>query len=462
MDKILILEDNPIISATFSELLEMEGYKVVVTSDSEDFFEAYDELKPDLILLDIELPGSRYNGMEVLEILSKEDKLDAKAIILSGAENKEVYVNKALELGAYNFLDKDSGLHLDKFLLDVKQAIAHNYEERENKKLTKEKNELKKLHINNYPLLGSSAVMQELRKKIEVLANEDVNVLIVGETGTGKNIIAQHLYASSNRFGKPFHHWRFSAMDTKNIFDQFKFAYPKSHGHYEGATTAFSAYKNGVFFMDEIDHMDEKAQKFLLKLHEDSCKNSKYDIKMFYAIRDNLPQLIEENKFREDLYFRLEENKIVIPPLRERGNDIIELMEHFFLEFEDKYYNELDYKLSAIKGELKSYSWPGNVRELKNFCHRVALNKSRITNKAILKELHKKTVNIGTSNDNPLTSLFQVLPLNLSLDMFEKQYLMHHLRQNEFKKTKTAENLGIERTTLYKKLKKHGLDKYDG
>ena len=456
MNKILILEDNKKLAAFYKNILISNKYETKTSHNSSDFLEIYSEFKPELIILDIKLNNSRLNGIEVFEYLIKKKQLNSKVIILSG-EATRTEVAKAMKLGAYTFIEKTGEFNTEKFLADVRQAINLKKQEEQNQILNEDNKNMRKELLNVTPLIGESSKMLKVKELIQKFAHADVNVLLLGETGTGKEVVAKNLYWNSKRAGKPFKTVHIGGLN-ENLIDAELFGHKK--GAFTGAISDKKGYfeqaDKGILFLDEMSDLNFNAQAKILRAIEYKeiqivgGNSKKIDVNFIFASNRELQNLIKENKFREDLYYRLEGNIIQIPPLRERRDDIILLMEHFFNEFSRKHDRYVNIELKELKNDLLKYRWGGNVRELEHFCERLFNIHEIIDNEIILEEFQNKvTGNLERQNET-LHHLLKIENYKDAKRLFKNKYLQYHLNNNNGNKAITAEKLGIERSILYK------------
>ncbi len=460
--KILILEDDKELANHYYDLLK-ETYIVKLSHASTEFFNIYDEFVPDLLILDIKLKKSLLNGVEVFEKLKSERTQIPNVIILSGeASRKEIA--QTMKMGAYTFIEKSGEFNVEKFLIDVKQALNQKLQEKSNLSLRQDKENLRKSLINSNVLIGESKKMKYIKKLIAKFAKADIDILLLGDTGTGKEIIANHIYWNSNRVGKPFVKVNAGSI-PESLVDSELFGHKK--GSFTGAINdkkgVFEQADKGILFLDEISNLDYNIQGKILRAIEYKeirilGGELKYiDARYIFATNKNLDKLMKEHKFRDDLFYRLEGNIIYIPPLREREDDILLLMKYFFDLASAKHNALLDISLKDIKNELLSYEWPGNVRELQKFCEYVTIMYNTITNTVILNELCKKSTGIE-QNNNEIENILSISNYTEACDHFSKKYILYHLAKNNRKISLTAHKLGLDRSTLYKKLKKFNLD----
>ena len=458
--KILILEDNEKLATYYSKLLKEADFEVAHVQNSTAFLNKYPEFQPSVILLDIKLNNSKLNGLQVFEELVKRNKCDAKVIVLSGEATRSEIAH-AMKLGAHTFIEKTGDFNVDKFLSDVRAANQLREQEEIAKELLQEKRNLTRSFLEQYPFIGESRKIKELKKEILRYAQVEVDVLILGDTGTGKEVVGNHLYWHSKRAGKPFVKMNAGGL-PESLVDSELF------GHKKGSFTDALYDKKGYFeqadggylFLDEIASITLPIQAKILRAIENKeirvigGTSKKVDIKLMFASNKNIKRLVKEKEMREDLYYRIARNVIHVPPLYERENDIILLLDYFFTKHSKEFGAFLDFDLYKIKDKLFQYSWPGNVRELSSFCENLLIRYNVIDNDVIVEEINNKISGKFYKDDNSLFKLLQQKKLSDGLDAFEKKYLQYHLAMNDGNMNRTAEKIGIERTTLYRKLKK--------
>lgn len=440
---IMVVDDEKGIRKSLTDVLEDEKYTVTALESGEEALDKIDEDFPDLVMLDIWLPG--IDGIATLERI-KKIRPELPIIMISGHGNIETAV-RALKLGAYDFIEKP--LHLEKILRTVSNALERQRLERENKEL-REKIE------KTYQIIGETSVMKDLKKQIAIAAPTNGRVLIYGENGTGKELVARAIHSFSFRKDKPFVEVNCAAIPEELIESEL-------FGHEKGAFTGaisrrkgkFELANGGTIFLDEVGDMSLKTQaKVLRVLQEQSFERVggtdtiKVDVRVITASNKDLEVLITEGRFREDLYFRLNVIPIEVPPLRRRREDIPMLVNHFLREISVENGKKVkSIALEAMEYFIK-YEWPGNVRELQNMIERlVIMSPSDV---------------IGIE-DLPASLIFQEIPemeliardkpLKEAREEFERKYILTELKANEWNITKTAEKLRIERSHLHKKMR---------
>lgn len=447
---ILVVDDEESIIFSLEGILKDAGYEVASARTGNEAIEKVKEDIPDLVLLDIWMPG--IDGIETLVKL-KEIYPHLLVIMMSGHGTIETAV-KATKLGAYDFIEKP--LSLDKLLLSINNALEHH-------RLEQEVHLLKEKERYKYQITGNSPAIRKLKEQIKIVAPTDAWVLISGENGTGKELVAHTIHRLSKRSHKPLIEVNCAAIPEELIESEL-FGHEK--GAFTGATTMkrgkFDLAHEGTLFLDEIGDMSLKAQSKTLRILQEQklervggTKTIHVDVRVIAATNKDLEAEIEKGNFRNDLYFRLNVIPIVVPPLRERSEDIPELVEEFMKEFsintnlEPKHFTD-----DAIE-MLQRYRWPGNVRELKNLVERLLIMcpKDSISAEDIPAPYN------DSSNELEMESCLMVESFREARMRFEKMYLERKLKEFNGNITQTAEAIGVERSHLHKKIKAYGLDK---
>ena len=451
MSSILVIDDEQSICDVLSGILEDEGYDVSVALDGIEGCHKLAEKDFDLVFLDVWLP--KKGGMEVLEEI-KEKYPNIEVIIISGHGNIDLAV-KEVKLGAFDFLEKP--LSLDKIVTVVRNALTIEDLKKENK-------QLKDTIFLDDEMIGSGDAMMRVRELIDQSATSDSRILITGENGTGKELVARSIHQKSGRSDKPFIELNCAAIPDTLIESEL-------FGHEKGAFTNAISRKKGKFeiahtgtlFLDEIADMSLSAQAKVLRVIQElkferigSESSIEVDVRVLAATNKDIAELIRKKQFREDLYFRLNVIPIHLPPLRERKDDI-ELLVHYFLDKYGPQKQKEGRKEISRDGiaRLKEYSWPGNIRELKNFIERITImsEEQLISSDEVERFLGEKRVN---DQENSLNE-YSDMKLNDAKDLFEKQFLEQKLKENNFVISKTAECLGIYPSNLHGKIKKLGI-----
>ncbi|GAB5046793.1 sigma-54-dependent transcriptional regulator [Thermodesulfovibrio sp. TK110] len=445
--KVLIVDDEMGILDTVSGILEDEGYKTITAVDAETAMDILDKEEIDLIFLDVWLP--KMNGIEAIKKIKEKD-LHIPVIMISGHGNVEVAV-QAVKLGAFDFLEKP--LSMERIILTAERAL-------EFKRLEKENIKLRSSATKKYELIGSSQAMKKIKTQIEMIARGDSRVLILGESGTGKELVARTIHLLSHRASAPFVEVNCAAIPQELIESEL-------FGHEKGAFTGaidrkigkFELANEGTLFLDEIGDMSLLTQAKLLRVIETQkfqrvggTRDITVNVRIISATNKDLTEEIKKGNFREDLYWRLNVVPIYIPPLRERKEDIPELINYFIDEFNrEKGWKKKTVEHQAMK-ILQNYDWPGNVRELRNAVERLMI----MVSKDVVEISDIENTGIIMSKAKEETC-FSYTSLKQARDAFEREFILRKLKENNWNMTKTAEIIGIERSNLYKKIKSLGI-----
>jgi two-component system nitrogen regulation response regulator NtrX len=446
---ILIVDDEPGVRSSLSGVLRDEGYSVEAVSTGEACLDRVKRAPVDLIILDVWMPGM--DGLATLARL-RERAVDAQVVLISGHGNIESAV-KAIKLGAFDFVEKP--LSLDKTLLVVRNALRQRLLEDENRALRARVDRTR-------TMVGESQPMRQLRDQVAMAAPTNGRVLIYGENGTGKELVARTVHALSRRRNGPFVEVNCAAIPEELIESEL-------FGHVRGAFTGAVADRRGKFeladggtiFLDEIADMSLKTQAKVLRVLQEQTMEQvggstriKVDARVLAATNKDLQAEIRGGTFREDLYFRLNVIPVFVPPLRERLEDIPLLADHFMAEFAREYGRRPKRFDAGALAALQHYGWPGNVRELRNVVERLVI---MVPGDAIsagdLAFLgHQGTPTIG---DTPLPA--GRLTLHEARERFERDLILRTLAEQQGNMSRTAEVLGVERSNLYRKMRGFGI-----
>ncbi len=451
MSTILVIDDEPGIRTILQEILEDEKYKVITAEDGIEGLRSIEEEIIDLVILDVWLPNK--GGIDVLEEI-KEKHPDIEVIIISGHGSIDMAV-KAVKLGAFDFLEKP--LSLERVVTLVKNALTIEDLKRQNKALKDS------LFIED-EMIGNSFEMEKVRGLIEQSAATDARILITGENGTGKELVARQVHRKSRRFHAPFIEVNCAAIPETLLESEL-------FGHEKGSFTSAVARRKGKFeiahrgtlFLDEIGDMALSAQAKVLRVIQElkferigGESSISVDVRIIAATNKDLQEEISRKQFREDLFFRLNVIPIHIPPLRERTADLGPLIEYFLKKFNQ----EEGRTPQSISPEgmtvLKQYPWPGNIRELKNFVERITImsDEETISPETVHYYLGEKK---KRSSPDELKE-FDTMKLADAKDHFEKKFLTQKLFENDYNISRTAETLGIYPSNLHGKIKKLGIE----
>ena len=444
---VLIVDDEAGVRSALSGVLRDEGYQVDAVESGEACLERAARMAYDVIVLDIWLPG--IDGLVTLERL-RQRHVDVPIVMISGHGNIESAV-RAIKVGAFDFVEKP--LSLEKTVLVVGNALRQRRLEAENRAL--------RAHVDRrFAMVGDSYVMRQLREQVAMAAPTNGRVLIYGENGTGKELVARSVHALSRRRGGPFVEVNCAAIPEELIESEL-------FGHMRGAFTGATADRRGKFeladggtlFLDEIGDMSLKTQAKVLRALQEQvvepvggATSVRVDVRVLAATNKELPAEIRLGRFREDLYFRLNVIPIFVPPLRDRPDDILLLADHFMAELAREYGRRPKKLDPGAAAGLGSYRWPGNVRELRNVIERllIMVQGDTIT-------LGDLSFLEGTATAPGEVPRRAVLPLHQARDQFERGYILEALAAQHGNISRTAEALGVERSNLYRKMRAFGI-----
>jgi two-component system nitrogen regulation response regulator NtrX len=444
-ETILVVDDEESICQSLKAILTDEGYQVLVAGSGEEAIKIVEEEMPQLISLDIWLPG--IDGLNTLQAIKKINP-QMLVIIMSGHGTIETAV-KATKLGAFDFIEKP--LSLDKIIILVNNAINLMHLQEENV-LLKEK------VSHQYELTGTSPAITELKEMISIVAPTNAWILIMGENGTGKELVARSIHHLSLRSHKDIVEVNCAAIPEELIESEL-------FGHEKGAFTGATEKKRGKFdlahqgtiFLDEVADMSLKAQAKILRILQEKKfervggnKLIDMDVRVLAASNKDLEEEMKAGRFRQDLYYRLHVIPLVVPPLRERKEDIKPLVERFILDFTTKEGLEPKTLTDDALAMLMKHDWPGNVRELKNIIERLIIltPSNEITDKDIPPLSVKEDAEVAFGAQYVAGDSLKDAKMD-----FEKQFILKKLEENEGNISKTAEAIGLERSNLHKKLK---------
>ena len=445
---ILAVDDEVTILQSLSGILSDEGFEVLTASNGYEALKIIEEESPDLVLLDIWMPG--IDGIETLQEIKRTNPF-LQVVIISGHGTIETAV-KATKLGAYDFIEKP--LSIEKIVVTINNALNFRRLEEENRFLRKKT-------LERHSITGNSPPIQALKKQIAVAAPTNAWILITGENGTGKELVARTIHHMSHRADKPLIDVNCAAIPEELIESEL-------FGHEKGAFTGSTNRKRGKFevanggsiFLDEIGDMSLKTQAKILRILQEQkfervggTRTLTVDVRVIAASNKNLEKEIEKGTFREDLYYRLNVIPIEVPPLRNRTEDIPLLIETFLKEFSKEGHCGLKTVTPRAIEHLKTYRWPGNVRELKNLVERLAImTESEAIDEGDIPSSYKRKETMP-----PVAGIFDVDSLKEAKRQFEKMYILQRLSENQNNISQTADSIGIERSHLHKKIKSFGL-----
>ncbi len=442
---ILIVDDEKKICGILSEILKDEGYSVRVANNGKDAQKVIKDDNVDLVLLDLKLPDT--NGMTLLQEFKKA-KADISIVMISafGTISKAV---EATKLGADDFIEKP--LETTRVLTTIKNAI-------EKRELFKESERMRNDMLERYRMLGESEKIKQVISIVEKVAPTNAIVLIQGESGTGKELVARLTHNRSIRFTKPFVKVNCAAIPGEliesELFGYEKGAFTGAYGQKKGQ---FEIANTGTLFLDEIGDMSKKAQaKVLGAIEEGNFRRIggkeaiDIDVRIVAATNKDLRSLIEEKKFREDLYQRLNVVSIFVPPLRERKEDVSTLAESFIRETCSENNREIKRLTKGAVRFLQNCKWPGNVRELKHLMSKLVILEEATS----IKAEHIEKILGASPKQISVEGSFQE-----AKDRFERDYIISILNRNRWKISDTARELKMDRSSLFRKMKKMNIRK---
>lgn len=451
VERILVVDDEAATRRLMEQTLKKQGYEILTASNGDEGLRKVMDENPDIVLLDIQLPGM--NGINVLQKIREINK-DSIVIMATAMDDLKVAVN-AMRLGAYDYISKP--FHIDDLTLTVNKAMETSRLRREVSTLKEERS--RELGIEK--IIGVSTHVQEILSMVKkISASEASTVLIQGESGTGKELIAKALHYESSRKDKPFMAINCSAV-PENLLES------ELMGHEKGAFTDAKTMRKGLFeladggtvFLDEIGDMPLQMQTKLLRILEErnfrrvgGTKDIEVDVRIISATNKDLAKGVEDGSFRKDLYYRLQVIPIYLKPIRERKDDIIPLVNYFIAYFNNKFRKDVKKISPEAERLIHEYSWPGNVRELKNVIERVML----LGDGDILTVEHLPVEMITKGQEPAGAFTFKLPPEGIAIEEVEKELLKQALDLTSYNQTKAAKKLGVGVDALRYRMKKFG------
>ena len=450
--KILVVDDEHLIRWSLEQNLQKQGYEVLTAGSGEEALKLMREDAPDLVLLDIQLPG--INGIEVLEKIKEIDE-ELIVIMITALGVLETAV-KAMRMGAYDYISKP--FNLDELAITIRKAL-------ETGELKREVAQLRSAQTQRYGvsnLIGESRHMQDVLAMVKKVAASDAStVLIQGESGTGKELVAKAIHYESSRAEKPFMAINCAAVPETLLESELL-------GHERGAFTDAKTQKKGLFeladggtiFLDEIGDMAMGMQAKLLRVLEERAfrrvggsKDIHVDVRVISATNKNLLEAIEEKTFRNDLYYRLQVIPVFLPPLRERRDDILTLTYHFIAHFNREFRKNVKGVSKMAEKFLLEYSWPGNIRELRNVIERAIILENE--EMLLLEHLPQEVMNkSGNGSGGPLS--FSIPPEGIDIEEVERELIRQSLEMTEGNQSKAAKKLNLGIDAFRYRMKKFG------
>lgn len=460
---VLIVDDDVSMCEVFVERLEHRDYDARYCTRGDEALVELEESVVDVVVTDLNMPGM--SGIEFCERIV-DSRPDLPVIVITAYGSLETAV-AAIRAGAYDFLTKP--LDIEELTIAVDRAVERRQLGEEVKRLRRQVREDHRIEPEE--MIGDSPVMRDLFRMVDRVGRTPSSVLITGESGTGKELVARALHRRSDREDNPFVAVNCAAL-PENLLESELF------GHVEGAFTGAGEDKDGLFvqadggtlLLDEVGDLPKSLQPKLLRVLEEhkirpvgADEQIEVDVRILAATHRDLEQEVEAGEFREDLYFRLNVIELEIPPLRERGKDVLRLAQHFIEEFADRSDESVTGLSPQAARALMEYEWPGNVRELRNYIERAVV--LALQEHVTPEDLPAKVRGAGQSGGSPEAAR-EMLELQARLgegemptmDQLEAGYIEYVLRQTEGNKSKAAEVLDFDRTTLYRKIDRYDID----
>ncbi len=448
-EKILVVDDDENLLTSLKKILKLEHYGVDTLINARQVGEQITLQDYQCVLLDVRMPA--IDGMDVLRMIQRINPL-LPVIMISGQSDIETAIT-AIKNGAYDFIEKP--INPERLFIAVKNAIQRHALQQSSDAYFKELQD-------KYSLIGQSRALKRIGQQISDVAETQAKVLILGESGTGKELVARAIHYQSLRKGRPFIKLNCATIPAE-LLESELFGHRK--GSFTGAvsdrTGKFSEADGGTLFLDEIGDMSLQLQSKLLRVLEESeieviGENlpRKVDVRIIAATNCNLEEMVDRGHFREDLYYRLNVIKICIPPLRERPDDVLPLAYHFLKEFNDSYNKQITGFKNQTESLLVNFSWPGNVRQLRNAVEKMVIfsRTSEIGYEEAINalEIDPKGQNKAGKDDNG-----DLMNLKNALHEFERNYILQVLHKHDGKISLTANALGIDRSNLFKKMRRY-------
>ncbi len=449
--KILIVDDDENLLKSLKKILKLHRYDVDAVSNPMQVEELMHQNRYQAVLLDVRMPG--INGLELLKLIGHLSIM-TPVIMISGQSNIEIAV-EAIKEGAFDFIEKP--IDPDRLLVTIRNALQKN-------ELLQSKETIYQELASNYRMIGESAAMKRVFEMIRRVANTNTKVLITGESGTGKELVAWAIHHHSQRQGKPYIKVNCAAI-PHDLLESELFGHRK--GSFTGAVSdhrgKFLEADGGTLFLDEIGEMDLHLQAKLLRVLEENevemlgdTRPQQVDVRVIAATNQDINRLVAEGRFRKDLFHRLNVIRIHIPPLRERMEDVLPLSYHFLKLYCETHNRRLLPIHRQAEAFLMHYHWPGNVRELRNVIEKLVIftegSEIRISDVQRVFEMDRIS-----APGSDLVGEEEIADLRTALQQFEKRYILQTLQKLDWKKSAAAQVLGIDRSNLFKKMKKLGI-----
>ena len=456
--KVLIIEDNKYLAAQYNLVLERHGYESKIVFDSDEFFEEYKTFKPEVVVINLLLTFSTLNGIQITRALVYDYQTQAKIIAIS-SEATPLELKEIRKLGVFTFIEKGESFNLNYLIVNIENAIKYSQNEVENKSLLHHNKNLKKQIMSKSPFLGMSLKIKKFKQDIINASLKEQSLVIYGAPGSGKNIAVNYYCNNSVRFGMPF--TRINCKQLSNEID-----YQLRHSHLSKSdiidrklVEIMEENASGTVHFEEIANLGNGIQLLLTKYLDgsyDSEDSSELPIMLFttsYTTAKLKTKKMLNSKFKD----AMKNNIVRIPSLKSRGDDYLILLKFFLTTYSEQYYVDCELDLEKLKEVLHVYNWPGNVVELKNFCKNVVLSQKSVDNKVVI-TLFKKILDRKDCNDCVL-DLYEMDDIKEAVFLFEKKFLARKLIKYKWKMSEVSRVLGVERSTLYKKIKQFNIER---
>ena len=448
--EILVIDDNPDIRFLICNILEDQNFKVRSAANYDQAALEINKRLPDLAIIDIKLDKTDKDGIDLLKLINKKNK-QTPVIMISGHATVQIAV-EAIRLGAYEFIEKP--FSKEKILNYVNRGL-------ESASLKKEKDLIENKLFHSFELIGQSPAILKIKKIIDKLSTSESRILISGPTGSGKELVARKIHKNSSRSKEPFVILN-AALLKENTYEKELFGEEFDDGNISFG--ALERSNKGTLLIDEVSEIPFETQANVLRVLIDQkfkringSRDINVNIRLISSTSKNLGYLVKENKFREDLYHRLNVMPVELSPLSSRTEDIPLLIEYFKIKLSE--INGVQTPDIDIKNDsLYTYNWPGNVRELRNLVERITIlssNESKKNINKIINDFLNQTSRVE-DNQNILEQSFQS-PLKEAREYFEREYLVNQLKKHHGNISKTADFIGMERSALHRKLKSLGI-----
>ena len=449
---ILIVDDEEDIRELVSGILSDEGHETRTAFDSDSALASIADRAPRLVFLDIWLQGSKMDGLELLDSI-KTMHPDLPVVMISGHGTIETAVS-AIRKGAYDFIEKP--FKDDRLVLIAERAL-------ETSKLRREVSDLKKRSGDSFDLIGTSTAMAQLRQTIERVSPTNSRIMIIGPSGSGKELVARAIHGASTRKDGPFVAVNSAAITPERM--EIELFGTEANGA-ERKVGALEQAHGGILYLDEVADMPRETQAKILRVLVDQqfervggTKRVKVDVRIISSTAYNLEDLIAQGRFRQDLYHRLAVVPVMVPPLAERRDDIPFLVDHFMRQTAQQAGIRMRRIGNDAMAVLQAHNWPGNLRQLKNNIERLMIlsrdgeEDKPITADLLPSEIGDVMPRTPTQSDQHIMAL----PLREARELFEKEYLLAQINRFGGNISRTAEFIGMERSALHRKLKSLGV-----